>query len=434
MGKNKTYLYSNVIITLVSAIIVFLSYGFGSEIIYDKGNIVNTEIPESSDIRKQNVTEEVYDSKDIEIKIGAVGDIMIHGPQLNAQYDSKTKQYSFKNNFTFIKPYIESSDLTLANLETTLAGAEQKYSSYPRFNSPATIADALKNSGFDVLSVINNHTMDKKGEGYTRTLQVLEGKNIEYIGGKTKASQDDFIIKDVKGMKIGLIAYSYETNKVNGRKTLNGNIVDKEIEDLINTFNYATLDKDLNRMKRQIDSMRQKGAEAIIFYIHWGQEYQRKPNEYQKKIAQFLADEEVDIIFGSHPHVLQPVEFVKSQSSDKQTLVVYSLGNFLSNQRATIVGRNYTEDGMIVQVILQKETKHNESGETRKIHIKDVCYVPTWVNRYIQKGKTYYEIVPLLDIDKTKYNLEQSGNLNNALKSKQNTENLITRDYIKLSK
>lgn len=388
---------------------------------FPKENIHHVSADNTS-IDIENEEKVIQKHKDpVEIKITAVGDIMVHGPQLRAQYDKKNKTYNFKNNFAFIKPYITKSDIALCNLETTFAGANKGYSSFPKFNSPDVLGEAIKDAGFDVVITANNHTLDSGGVGVLRTVKILKDFSLNVVGTKEHEKDDNFIIKEIKGAKFGIIAYTYETPKFGENKTLNTLIIPKELENCINTFNYDELDKDLEKMKKEIQKMKEKGAEAIIFYLHWGNEYHQKPNEYQKKIAAFLASEGVDIIFASHPHVLQPIEFIEGDEVDKKTLVVYSMGNFLSNQRYEILKNRSTEDGIIVNVTFVKDFENN------KIYIKEVTYLPTWVHKYFENGKRTYEIIPLPDaLNNNKiYHLSNEKSLWRAKNSMNNTVKLI---------
>ncbi|WP_312287189.1 CapA family protein, partial [Terrisporobacter sp.] len=148
--------------------------------------------------------------------IFAAGDVMVHTPQLQAQYDHSTGVYNFDNNFKYVKKYIEDADYSLANLETTLAGNDvYQYSSYPTFNSPDELADALKNAGFDLLSTINNHSFDKSDLGVNRTLSTLGKKGFDTVGTREKSSDNEYIIKDINNIKVGITSYSYGEVKNN---------------------------------------------------------------------------------------------------------------------------------------------------------------------------------------------------------------------------
>lgn len=289
------------------------------------------------------------------IVISGVGDIMVHGPQISAQFQPETKTYDFRNNFQYIKPFIQKADISIANLETTFAGAERGYSSFPQFNTPDALADSLVDAGFNAISTANNHTYDTGTVGVKRTLSVLWERGLKTMGTRQRPEEKSYVILEEKGIKVGLTAFTYETPRWEGHKTINALKLSEEAAGLIDTFSYEYLEEDLERIKQRIQDMRAEGAEIIVFYIHWGEEYQREPNDYQRKIAQRLSDLGVDIIFGSHPHVVQPIEIIESQVNQHQTLVVYSMGNFLSNQRYEILKNRYTEDGLMVSVTLKKK-------------------------------------------------------------------------------
>ncbi|SDK14488.1 CapA family protein [Natronincola ferrireducens] len=386
-----------------------------------QGNTTPSYLPENKEEMEATKPEEIIYPPPVEIDIIAVGDIMVHGPQLRAQHKPQDDTYDFTNNFQFVKPYFEKADLVIGNLETTFGGGERGYSSFPMFNTPDTLADALKDSGFHVISTVNNHTMDTGSKGMLRTIDVLKERNLEVIGTRREEKEDVFLIKEIEGIKIGLTAYTYETPKLGEYKTLNGIRVPKEVENLVNSFSYESLEEDLLKMKDTIEDMKKRGVEFIIFYIHWGDEYQRQPNSYQRVIAEKLSDYGVDIIFGSHPHVVQPVEIIESDISNKNTLVVYSMGNFLSNQRYEILKNRYTEDGVIINAKIKKDFEANT------VTLQGVSYIPTWVHRYHSKGKVIYEILPVVDAleDKDFYNLYSSDSVWRAENSKTNTIEII---------
>ncbi|ABR47552.1 CapA domain protein [Alkaliphilus metalliredigens QYMF] len=379
---------------------------------------VNEEIEESEEIE-----ENIEIPEPVQIRISAVGDIMVHIPQITAQYNHATKKHDFTNNFQFVKPYIERADLALVNLETTFAGEAQGYSGYPRFNSPDELAYALKKAGFKGVVTTNNHTFDTGELGLLRTIEVLEQYELKPIGTKKQESDESYHIFDIKGIKVGSTAYTYETPPWQGLKTLNGIPVPKELEGNIDSFDYGKLEMDLLKMKRRIQEMKEQGAEVIVFYMHWGHEYHRKPNTHQKQIAQALSNYGVDIIFGSHPHVIQPIEWVQSEVDKHKTLVVYSMGNFISNQRYETLENRYTEDGVIVNVDMVK------NFEEQTIKIEEVTIIPTWVNRYWQEGKRMYEILPLIiDIqDPQDYNLTRDS-IKRVQNSKETTISHLLRE------
>ncbi len=352
----------------------------------------------------------------------AAGDVMVHGPQLNAQFDISNKTYSFDNNFTYVKKYIEKADYSLANLETTLAGNDvTPYSSYPLFNSPDELADALKNAGFDLLSTINNHSFDKGDLGVSRTLSVLKEKGFDTVGTRENIDDDDFLIKNINNIKVGITSYSYGDVK-NDNKYLNGIKVSEDFEDKMNIFDANDVDSAFNTISTTLDKLEDTDIQIVV--LHWGVEYTRDEINFQKELAQKLCDYGVDIVIGSHPHVVQPVETIKSSDGETETVVIYSLGNYISNQRRENVGA-YSEDGLMVNIDITK--KSNED----KAIVKKVNCIPTWVNKYNRNGKHVYEIIPIED----KKDLDSISNLNNTYveQSHHNTSSLIeTTDLINI--
>ena len=350
----------------------------------------------------------------------AAGDVMVHGPQLNAQFDISNKTYSFDNNFTYVKKYIEKADYSLANLETTLAGNDvTPYSSYPLFNSPDELADALKNAGFDLLSTINNHSFDKGNLGVSRTLSVLKEKGFDTVGTRENIDDDDFLIKNINNINVGITSYSYGDVK-NDNKYLNGIKISEDFEDKMNIFDANDVDSAFNTISTTLDKLEDTDIQIVV--LHWGVEYTRDEINFQKELAQKLCDYGVDIIIGSHPHVVQPVETIKSSDGETETVVIYSLGNYISNQRRENVGA-YSEDGLMVNIDITK--KSNED----KAIVKKVTCIPTWVNKYNRNGKHVYEIIPIED----KKDLDSISNLNNTYveQSHHNTSSLIeTTDLI----
>ncbi|MGL4877218.1 CapA family protein [Paraclostridium dentum] len=375
-----------------------------------------------------NATKIANDDSSVKnITISAIGDIMAHDDQLKAQFDKDTNTYSFDNNFKYVKPYISNSDLAIGNLETTLAGPKAKYSSFPKFNSPDELADAIKDSGVDIVSTINNHTYDRGSDGVYRTLDVLNSKDIEHVGTQKNDEDENFLIKDVDGVKLGITAYSY--GQVYGSTTaLNGLNIDYNDLNNLNIFNSSYVDIAFNEIKDTLDVMNNKESDLQVVILHWGDEYTRQPNEFQKELAKKLCDYGVDIIIGSHPHMVQPIEMIKSDENDNETLVIYSLGNFLSNQRNEILNKKYTEDGVIANIGINKNLN---TGETK---ISNVEYIPTWVNKYNTKnGKLTYEIIPL--INEKQFSKIDNLPLDKAKKSYDNTTSIIgSSDIINVAK
>ena len=401
--KNKLGKFLGLAIIII--ILLALLIGKNEKVLFnnkenrDEG-IASEEIEEDDNNKnEENISEVVNDINTIEIV--ATGDILIHKEILETQYNSETDEYDFNNNFKYIKEYLEKADLAIGNLETTLSGIENYgFSGYPSFNSPDSLADAMKSAGYDIVANMNNHCLDRDVNGYYRTRKTLVDRGFDVIGTRESIDDKRYIIKDVKGIKVGVISYGYTMTAEDGNFGVNGISIPYDLLQLMNYYHPDTLESDMLNMKEQIELMIEDGAEVIVFYMHWGDEYELEPNDIQKQIAQFLADEKVDIIFGTHPHSLQPIDMIQSSDGSSDTAVVYSMGNFLSSQRTERIGNPYTEDGAIVSV------KVNKDMETNEITVDIPTYIPTWVNWYGKDGKLFYEVVPAT-IDDADYLTEE---------------------------
>ena len=318
------------------------------------------------------------------VVIAAVGDIMVHQPQFIAQ-NTGPGTYDFTNNFKYVKPILASADLSIANLETAILKSKP-ISSYPLFNSPPEILDALKDSGFDMISTINNHTLDMDKKGVLSTLEELNSRGLETIGTYKEESAKKYTVKIINEMKIGFTAFTsgYVTNDdvILNKHPSNG------MKNQLNVMDMTSVNSAFKKIKTQIDYMKNENCDFIVVILHWGTEYQKAPNKFQKELAQKLIDEGVGLILGSHPHLVQTMEFMESSDGSHEGLVVYSMGNFLSNQRNEILDIEGTENGLISITTLAR----NEKGS---VYIEKAEYIPTWINLYDKNSKPTYEIVPI---------------------------------------
>ena len=308
------------------------------------------------------------------VNISAVGDIILHDEQIWSAYNEENKAYDFMNNFKYVKNFIEKSDIAYGTIEGTYAGEEIGYSGYPNYNGPDSMIDALKDTGFDIINVATDHSLDKGVEGASKTGEKID-KEMTSIGNKK------YIIKKVKGIEIGFTSYTYESKE----GELNGHKIPEDMN--LNTFSYNKLDKELEEMKALEEEMKNEGAEFIVFGMHWGVEYKTEPSKYQVKIAEALNEYGVDLILGSNPHVVQPIEEIEGEDGNK-TLVAYSLGNFISNQRLETMGDRRTADGVILNLTLDKSRKG--------VKIEKWDYTSTWVYKIPRENKkSYYYILPV---------------------------------------
>ncbi|WP_265917344.1 CapA family protein [Clostridium perfringens] len=334
------------------------------------------------------------------VNISAVGDIILHDEQIWSAYNEENKAYDFMNNFKYVKNFIEKSDIAYGTIEGNYAGEEIGYSGYPNYNGPDSMIDSLKDTGFDIINVATDHSLDKGVEGASKTGEKID-KDMTSIGNKK------YIIKKVKGIEIGFTSYTYESKE----GELNGHKIPEDMN--LNTFSYNKLDNGLEEMKALVEEMKNEGAEFIVFGMHWGVEYKTEPSKYQVKIAEALNEYGVDLILGSNPHVVQPIEEIEGENGNK-TLVAYSLGNFISNQRLETMGDRRTADGVILNLILDKSRKG--------VKIEKWDYTPTWVYKIPRENKkSDYYILPVEETlnseEGKKLDKETLNQLNKSLES-----------------
>lgn len=356
----------------------------------------------------------------VALRIICAGDVMVHETQLKAQYNSGTGAYDFSDNFQYVAKYIQEADLALCNVETTFSGGTP--TGYPSFNAPDILAQNLAEVGFDVALTANNHYLDKGIAGMNRTLDILRAQGFVTAGTK-KEGEKGYSMVEVQGVKIAVIAYTYETQPINGRRTVNGIYIPESVLPLLNSYSYEYLDQDLVEVKTNVDAARADGADLVILYFHWGEEYQNSANTWQRSIAKQLGEMGPDIIFGSHPHVIQEAETI-TNSAGKQIPVFYSMGNFISNQRAETLSNRYTENAILAGVELEYMVS---TGELVSI---DWDVQPMWLDRYSSGGKNVYALIPLnADLDSNPA-LQASGHLSRAKQSLEDAKKMYGEDRI----
>lgn len=347
----------------------------------------NSELNQNTLKEIENVTNMVVEEKqiipDTTIKLTAVGDIMCHNTNYMDAYDSSSRNYDFSYVFTDIKDYIESADIAVGNLETTFAGANRGYSSYPTFNTPEALAIDLKEIGIDLLSTANNHSLDKGYSGIESTIHFLEQAEIDYVGTYTSPeNQVSPLIKDVNGISIAFLSFTYGTN---------GIPVPEGKEYCINLIDDEYIVNQINLVKKE-------NPDLICVFMHWGVEYKTNPTEEQERLANLLFNNGVNIILGGHPHILEKMEkrtITLDDGTTKDGFVIYSLGNFMSGQ---------VKENTRSSIILNLEITKN--GETGQITIDNINYTPIYMYRKSTGSKRYR----ILDINKTLDEYESGEN------------------------
>lgn len=327
----------------------------------------------------------------------STGDILMHGKVINSGKQDDGS-YNFDSIFQYVKSYAQAADFSVANLETTLCGTDNgyAYAGNPKFNCPDAIVDGLKGAGFDMLLTANNHADDTSLVGYKRTLNVVREKGLDTLGTYLSADEQKWTIEEVNGIKIGMVCYTYSDGfSQNGYPLLNYNEVGEN--GILNYFTYDKLPEFYTQLQGYLDEMKAAGAEATVVYLHWGEEYKWKtgegPNANQTAMAQKLCDMGVDVIVGGHPHVVQPVDLLTSGTdAEHKTIVLYSMGNAVSNQRKEEMQQSeptgHTEDGVLFCVTFAKYSDGS-------VFVDSAELIPTWVNMHANSGSTEYNILPL---------------------------------------
>ncbi len=388
------------IIILVIALFVLIK--LPSLIGKQKKEVSNKSKETSTEITKEPTT----------IHMAVIGDIMSHSTNFKNAYSSASKDYDFSNVFKNIKSKISDADIAIGNLETSFAGPQRGYSGYPTFSTPDALATNLKDLGIDLLSTANNHCMDKGYTGLTRTLDILDKVKIEHAGtSRSEDEQNTVVIKDVNGIKIAFLSYTYGTNGITvpSDKKYSVNMIDKEL------------------IKKHLDAAKEKNPDLICVNMHWGIEYQLKENKEQDQLADFLFENGVDCIFGSHPHVLQPMKkqtITLEDGTTKDGFVIYSLGNFMSGQIYA-----HTKSTVILDI---QVTKNSED----KISIDSINYTPVYLydKGAGAKSRTRYTLYDLeksiSDYEKGNSNITKS--MYNTFKSElKNIKSIVGKPIIK---
>lgn len=291
-------------------------------------------------------------------RMRVVGDVMVCESQLKAY---KSSGYDFHPEFDYIKDALSNADYTMANMEGTVGKYNKSpYSGYPQFNCPETILTALKDSGVDFLTLANNHMLDRFFDGLKNTVTWVEKAGFDFVGAyRTKKERQTPKVYEVNGIKIGFVAYTHSTNSIER--------LAKGLDPGATEYGVPYIQK--ADIAGDIQKLRDAGAEVVIAFPHWGEEYVREPGSSQMKYAKKLADAGVDIILGSHSHMVQPMmtrSFTDSSGRTRDVFCIFSLGNFLSDHVL-----QYTDCGIIVEFTISE----NSDGT---FSCGDVGYIPTY--------------------------------------------------------
>ena len=347
----------------------------------------------------------------------AVGDIMVHRWQMQKAYVVSDSVFDFSPSFRYVKPVFDNADWVLGNLETTFAGKNNGrdstvlgYSCFPYFNSPEAFAGALKYAGFDMVSTANNHTIDSYLSGVFNTLDVLDSVGIYHVGTyRNLIEKERFCLLDINGIKVGFLGCTY---------SLNGNSLKKENSFVVDEFRNYNEEK-VERLCDKIKMIKEEGAEFVVVMVHFGTEYQKSPNKHQRSVAKAFAYSGADVILGSHPHILQPIEYLdfEIEGKKKRTLVAYSLGNFISSQ---VQRDSLLKDvGAIISFSVKKDAKG--------VALNELKVMPTYSYWRTQE----IGVVPLISVynNPKKYRFLRKRSIEQIQTSYQQTLNTLTQSF-----
>lgn len=358
MNRNKrVFLY-------LLAVLVVLS--MGSSVV---SGAVYFMRPKEEPIKQntQEKTELKEENKSSSFTFAGVGDNLIH-QAIFSQYEMGDIDYDFKEDYALMKPYIEAADLSFINQETICAGEEFGLSHYPQFNGPTQILDAVADTGFDWLAASSNHSLDKGSDALLAELNYLHENypDISVTGAyRNEEESNQYIVREVNGIKVGLLGYTYG---------LNGIPLPEDMPWLVELIDEDQIQKDMEEIS--------KISDVQIVSMHWGTEYHTEIEAEQQALAQKMNEWGVEVIIGTHPHVIKPAEIIQGEKQD--TLCYYSLGNFLSAQD--------TNEGMVggmASFTLQYDF------DTQETSFKDVKFTPTVM--YYDPAFTTFKVMTIHD-------------------------------------
>ncbi len=326
--------------------------------------------------------------------IGFTGCMLLHSPILD-RYKTEDGQYDFSEPYQYIKEYYEKPDIMVCEMEGSISDDESGYYGHPLFRYPADIADNLADAGIDLQLLATNHIYDGMSAGLHTTLNTYEESGIAYAGIRSDSEKRRWTIMKAGPVKVGIVDYTYGTPE-----SFNAIRVEEQDAELINMFKETDPAQFYSEAAEQVAAMKIMGADLVVYFLHWGAEYELEPSGDQTAIAQELCNLGVDAVIGGHPHVEQPIDVLQSEDGSHKMFCIYSVGNALSNQREdNTMTSHHCEDGLILTFKLHKDRKG-------RVTFKDIAVTPTWVWRGSEESeeedeKLYdYAILPLDKTDK----------------------------------
>lgn len=357
--NNRTFIVVLLTSVVISMMLTLLVEGA-------RGISLSSSAPSSTHQQSSSQAKNAETEQETSARIMANGDLLYHDIiYISAKKSDGT--YDFHENFEYVKPWLKQADLVIGDFEGTV-NKDHYLAGYPLFNAPGEVMDAIKDAGYQVLDLAHNHILDSQIEGVVSTADAIEKAGMTPVGVYTHESRDKapLLIKEVNGIKVAILAYSYGFNGIEQS-------ISQE------DYNRYLSDLDEEKMKSEIERA-EKEADITIIMPQMGVEYQIEPTEEQKKLYHKMIDWGADIIFGGHPHVVEPTETVEKDGDKK--LIIYSMGNFISNQRIEtmqdVENAKWTERGVLMDVTIKKKAGKT-TIETAQAH-------PSWVSRTPKGG------------------------------------------------
>lgn len=320
------------ILTILSAFLVIIAV-----VLTAAGMSINKKVQETNQKKAARDLQIKREKAKVEVSISMVGDVLMHNPTLKSGLQDDGS-YNYDHLFKNVKEQMKSADISLANQEVILGGTDLGISAYPAFNAPQELGDSLVKSGFNTILHATNHTLDKGQKGVDNTLTYWKEKHPEttVLGiHESQEDRDQIYVFEKKGFKIAILNYTYGVN---------GNHIPEDRPYLVDLMDKSQMEKDIQKAKEL--------ADYVIVCPHWGTEYVFEATEEQKEWTDFFLKQGVDLVIGTHPHVIEPVEWV--EDGENKMLVFYSLGNFVSCQ-----DKWYRMLGAMANVTLLKDADGN---------------------------------------------------------------------------
>ena len=370
---------------LLKLILFLLVLGATLYFVYPKITNKSSKSNSSSSNTKSSKKKEDNKPKVYKAKMIMAGDGLLHG---YVYRDAKKADgsFDFSNQLEYVKELVKDYDIKYWNQETIFGGKERGYSGYPRFNSPSEFGDNMLDIGFNMVSLANNHSMDQNESGVRNSVAYWKTKEGIVWNGQAENEEDRnaHIYGEVNGIKYAMLSYTMHTNglPVPSGKSYLVNVYDKE------------------KVKADIEAVRDN-VDVLFVAMHWGEEYTHNPNSNQKETAQYLSSLGVDVIIGAHPHVIQPIDKIKNEETGKETIVYYSLGNFISNQgdenkRVGLLGtlditKTVDKDKTTIEISNVGGELHYTYYTSAHSNYKVVPFSNPNIGKYVSNYKTMWE-------------------------------------------